>query len=101
MAKRSSWRFWLFLGGAIISCALSAFAIYTIAFVSVEIGWAIAALILGACVLPAVLLGLPYLNSRFYISYDKKGGWKFGEERRQTKRKYKTTEREDYAEWAQ
>ncbi|MDR2153065.1 MAG: hypothetical protein LBO72_09605 [Helicobacteraceae bacterium] len=99
MATRRVWQFRLFLIGALISCGLSAFAIYTIAFITAEISWALAALTIGACALPAILLGLPYLNGKFYFSYTRQHGLKFGEERRSRKRKSATKEHCDHAEW--
>jgi Ca2+-dependent lipid-binding protein len=69
-----------------------------IAFVSVEISWALATAAIGVCALPCVLLGLPYLNEKFYVSYSKETGFKFGEEKRAVKRRSK--ERSENAEWA-
>jgi hypothetical protein len=101
MAKRFSWRSGLFIIGAIISCALAGFSIYTLAFDAAEIGTASAVLFAGLCLLPAALFGLPYFNSKFYISYSKEKGLTIAEERRHKPRKAKTIDREDHAEWAQ
>jgi Na+/melibiose symporter-like transporter len=95
----NNWRFWLFLFGAGISAGLSGFAIYTIAFVSVDISWALCVLILSACALPCVLFGLPLFNAKFYVSYSKEYGLKIGEEKRKSKRRGKTAERQEHAEW--
>ena len=101
MAKKSNWRFYLFLGGAALSCLIAAGEIALIAFGAIDsISWVVAAIFGVAAILPALLFGAPYLNSRFYISYDKESGWKFGEERRRSPRKSKTAEHSEEAEWA-
>jgi hypothetical protein len=73
--------------GAIISAALSCFAIYLIAFSAADISMALAALIIGACALPAVILGLPYFNAHFDITYTRDSGLNIREEKRQIKKK--------------
>ena len=101
MAKKINWRFCLFLIGAAISCliAIGEIALIALGYIG-AIGWVTAALLGLGAILPAALFGAPYLNSRFYVSYSRQSGWRFGEERRKTPRASKTAERQDYAEWA-
>jgi hypothetical protein len=80
MAKKSNWRLWLFIAGALISAALSALAIWTLATNGADFGGALSVAIVCACALPAALFGLPYIDSRINVSYSKRGGLKIEEE---------------------
>ncbi|MDR1911621.1 MAG: hypothetical protein LBQ52_04660 [Helicobacteraceae bacterium] len=83
MAKKNNWRFWLFLCGAGLSCALAAIAAYLA--IGQEIGTISGILIAGAALLPVALFGAPYINSKFYFSFSTKDGLKIGEEKRKIK----------------
>jgi hypothetical protein len=85
VAKNSNWKLYLFIFGMVLSSLFAAGAIGVLVFITIEISWALCALILGACVLPVLLFGLPYFNSKFRVSYSKEGGLKIEEERRQQK----------------
>jgi hypothetical protein len=89
MALKVNWRFLLFIFGALISCLFSVGALFALTLMTTEIGWSVAALIVCVCALPCVLLGLPYLNSRFLFSYTKADGLKITEERRRINRPVK------------
>jgi hypothetical protein len=80
MGRKSNWRLGLFVAGAVISSLLAAGAIGVLAFITTEISWALAAAMAGSAALPTVLMGIPYFNSKFRFSYDKRAGLKVEEE---------------------
>jgi hypothetical protein len=100
MAKKSKWRFWLFIGGATLSLIVVAaeIALIALGFFG-DLSWVVAAVLGVGAFAPTILLGLPYANSRFYIAYDSKLGLVIREERRRCSRS-KTDEHERYSEWA-
>ncbi|MDR1451055.1 MAG: hypothetical protein LBI57_01785 [Helicobacteraceae bacterium] len=88
MAKRSEYNFYLFLLGATLSIGIgTALASLTI-IKAYEIGWEAVTFFSIIAFLPSVLLGLPYLNEKFSISYSKTDGFSIREERRTDKRQY-------------
>jgi hypothetical protein len=91
VAKKSNWRFWLFLFGAILSCAVAIGEIILLvipakAGIQIELTWVSAAVFAFSALLPTILFGAPYINSKFYFSYSKDYGFNFGEEKRTAKR---------------
>jgi hypothetical protein len=98
VAKKSNWRFWLFIFGAIVSCAIAIAQIALLVVpaktgIQIELTWVSASVLAFAALLPAILFGLPYFNSRFNVSYSKKEGFKIVEE--QTKKRLITSKKED------
>jgi hypothetical protein len=115
MAKKNKWRFWLFIAGVVLSLIVVAAEIALIALGLIgDLSWVVAAVLGVGAFAPAILLGLPYANSRFYIAYDKRG-LVIREERRSDRaqsarpegyregrcpRDKTTDEYERYSEWA-
>jgi hypothetical protein len=93
MAKKANWRFWLFIGGAALSLMIVIAEIALIAIGAIaDLSWALAAVLGAAALAPTILLGLPYANSRFYVSYNSKQGLVIREERRRNRRDNATDE---------
>jgi Na+/H+ antiporter NhaA len=85
MGNQINPRFKLFLLGVGISILIAtAVAILSIIYAE-NIGWGATTIAAIASFIPAVLLGLPYLNAKFNISYDKKSGLSVKEETKTTK----------------
>ncbi|MDR3347053.1 MAG: hypothetical protein LBN32_00410 [Helicobacteraceae bacterium] len=75
-------KFLLFVIGGVISSIVAVTEIIAAMISATPIDWVLATALLGAALLPALLLGFPYLDSRFHIKYD--GGLKIEEERNGT-----------------
>jgi hypothetical protein len=101
MAKKLNWRFWLFIAGVVLSLmiVIGEIALIALGFIN-DLSWVTAAIFGAAALMPTILLGLPYANSRFYIAYDSKRGLTIREERRRYPRNRKTDEHERHSEWA-
>jgi hypothetical protein len=83
MAKQPKWRFYLFLLGAFISCLIGVLeVVLTLKGAFSDLSWPVVALLAFGALLPAVLFGLPYLNSRFMVSYSKESGLTIAEEKK-------------------
>jgi hypothetical protein len=76
--------------GAFLSCVIAAIEIVLLVFQSsAELTWISAALLAFGALLPTALFGLPYLDSRFAISYSKTSGLTIAEEKVKTEAKVK------------